>query len=105
MDLAIGKAREHGLGSVAIRNSAHIGRLADYVERAAEAGMIGIGFVNVGGNGVGSFGSMEPTGNSNTVGFGIPGQGGQHTLLDFTTAAMSMREIARRGSVGQPIPP
>jgi uncharacterized oxidoreductase len=105
MDLAIAKAHVHGLGSVAVRNSAHVGRLADYVERAAEAGMIGIGFVSVGGNGVGSFGSMEPTGNSNTVGFGIPGRDGQHVLLDFTTASMSMREIARRGSTGQPIPP
>ncbi len=105
MGLAIEKAREHGMGAVGARNAAHFGRLADYVEQAANAGMIGMAFVSVGGASIASLGSMEPTGNSNPIAFGIPGASGEHVIFDFTTAAMSMREIARRGARGEPIPP
>lgn len=103
--IAIMKAREHGIGAVGVRNAAHFGRVADYVEQAADAGMIGMAFVSVGGASVATLGSMEATGNSNPIAFGIPGPRGEHVLFDFTTAAMSMREIARRGARGEPIPP
>ncbi len=105
IDLAIEKARAHGTGAIAVRNAAHFGRLADYVERAADSGMIGMAFVSVGGGSIASLGSREPTGNSNPIAFGIPGPHGEHVVFDFTTAAMSMREIARRGARGEPIPP
>jgi uncharacterized oxidoreductase len=105
MGLAIEKARTHGLGAVGARNCAHFGRLADYVEQAADAGMIGMAFVSVGGASIASLGSAEPTGNSNPIAFGIPGPNGEHVIFDFTTAAMSMREVARRGASGEPIPP
>jgi LDH2 family malate/lactate/ureidoglycolate dehydrogenase len=104
MGLAIEKARAHGLGAVGARNCAHFGRLADYVEQAAEAGMVGMAFVTVGGASLATFGSREPTGNSNPIAFGIPGPNDEHLVFDFTTAVMSMREIARRGAQGEPIP-
>jgi uncharacterized oxidoreductase len=105
MALAIEKARAHGMGAVGARNCAHFGRLADYVEQAADAGMIGMAFVSVGGASIASLGSAEPTGNSNPIAFGIPGRDGEHVIFDFTTAAMSMREVARRGARGESIPP
>jgi uncharacterized oxidoreductase len=104
MALAIEKARAHGMGAVGARNCAHFGRLADYVELAAEAGMIGMAFATVGGASIASLGSAEPTGNSNPIAFGIPGREGEHVIFDFTTAAMSMREVARRGARGESIP-
>jgi hydroxycarboxylate dehydrogenase B len=105
MELAISKAREHGIGAVGARNAAHFGRLADYVEQAADAGMVSMAFVSVGGASIASLGSMEATGNSNPIAFGVPGPEGEHVIFDFTTAAMSMREIARRGARGESIPP
>jgi L-2-hydroxycarboxylate dehydrogenase (NAD+) len=42
MELAISKAREHGLGMVAARNSTHYGFAAYYSLMAVEAGMIGL---------------------------------------------------------------
>ncbi len=105
MDIAIKKAREHGIGAVGARNAAHFGRLADYVEQAADAGMVGMAFVSVGGASIASLGSREATGNSNPIAFGIPGPSGEHIVFDFTTAAMSMREVARRGAQGESIPP
>jgi L-2-hydroxycarboxylate dehydrogenase (NAD+) len=42
MDMAIAKARQHGLGMVVARNSTHYGFAAYYSLRAADAGMIGL---------------------------------------------------------------
>ena len=46
MQLAMAKARESGVGTVAVRNGRHIGRLGEYSAMAAAAGMIGEVFVN-----------------------------------------------------------
>src|SRR3974377_2432871 len=48
MNLANKKAREHGGGIVCLRPASHTGRLADYMEMATEAGLIGMGAVSVG---------------------------------------------------------
>ncbi len=104
MALAIEKARAHGLGAVGVSNSAHFGRLADYVEQAADAGMVGMTFALVGGASLATFGSREGTGNSNPIAYGFPGPNGDHIVFDFTTAYMSMREVARRGASGEPLP-
>ena len=49
MKLAIAKAKEHGAGTVCLLRAGHVGRLADYVEMAADEGMIGTGAASVGG--------------------------------------------------------
>ncbi len=46
MDMAIEKAREHGLGMVVARNSTHYGFAAYYSLMAVEAGMIGLSGTN-----------------------------------------------------------
>ena len=38
MELAIKKAKEHGVGVVTLRRASHSGRLADYMEMAADEG-------------------------------------------------------------------
>ena len=48
MELAIRKAKEHGVGVVTLRRASHSGRLADYMEMATDAGMIAMGAVSVG---------------------------------------------------------
>jgi uncharacterized oxidoreductase len=89
---------------VCLFHSGHVGRLADYVELAANQGMVGIALVSVGGNSIASYGSMEPVGGTNPMAFGIPGKGGRHIILDFATAAMSMGELRHKVSRGEPIP-
>jgi uncharacterized oxidoreductase len=44
MDLAMGKARVHDMGMVAVRNCGHIGRLGEYAVQAAQAGFMGLVF-------------------------------------------------------------
>ena len=103
--LALQKAREHGTGTVCIRHSGHIGRLADFMELIAESGMIGIAALNVGGRSIASYGAMESFGGTNPMGFGIPRRGGEHIILDFATAASSMGELRKKVRRGEAIPP
>jgi hydroxycarboxylate dehydrogenase B len=104
MKLAIDKAREHGVGIVCIRRASHCGRLADYVEMAADGGMIGIGAVSVGAGNTAPYGTMQRVTGTNPMAFGIPGSNRRHFILDFATSAMSMGEIQKRLARGEAIP-
>jgi LDH2 family malate/lactate/ureidoglycolate dehydrogenase len=104
MALAIEKAREHGVGVVSVRQAGHFGRLADWVEMAAEAGMIGFASVSVGGGNVAPYGARQPATGTNPMAFGVPGRNGEHLLLDFATSAMSMGELMRAVARQDPIP-
>ena len=48
VDIGIAKARAAGLAVVALRRTGHLGRIGDWAERAAAAGLISLHFVNVG---------------------------------------------------------
>ena len=104
MELAIKKAQQHGVGVVGVRHASHCGRLADFVEMAAEEGMIGIGAVSVGAGNTAPYGSMQRVTGTNPMAFGIPGANGRHFILDFATSAMSMGEIQKRLAHGETIP-
>lgn len=104
MKLAIAKAREHGVGIVSLARAGHVGRVADYMEMAADEGMIGIAAVSVGAGSVTLYGGRERVTGTNPMGFGIPARNRAHILLDFATAAMSMGELQKRDSRGETIP-
>jgi len=104
MKLAVAKAREHGVGIVALRRAGHVGRLADYMELAADEGMIGFGAVCVGSGSVTLYGGMERITGTNPMSFGIPARSRAHIVLDFATSSMSMGEIQKREARGEPIP-
>jgi hydroxycarboxylate dehydrogenase B len=104
MKLAIHKARQHGVGIVAIRRASHCGRLADYLEMAADEGMIGIGAVSVGAGNTAPYGAMQRVTGTNPIAFGIPGSNRRHFILDFATSAMSMGEIQKRLARGETLP-
>ena len=96
MALAIKKAKAHGAGIVCLRRAGHTGRLADYMEMAADQGMIGIAAASVGSAVTALYGGMQPITGTNPMAFGIPARGGRHIILDFATASMSMGEIQKR---------
>jgi LDH2 family malate/lactate/ureidoglycolate dehydrogenase len=104
MALAIKKAKEHGAGIVCLRRAGHTGRLADYMEMATAQGMIGIGAACVGSPVTTLYGGMKPIVGTNPMAFGIPARNGQHIILDFATASMSMGEIQRRVAKKEKIP-
>ena len=104
MNLAIKKAKEHGAGIVCIRHASHTGRLADYMEMATDAGLIGMGAVSVGSGTTTLYGGMQRLTGTNPMAFGIPARGGRHIILDFATSAMSMGEIQKRVAKQEAIP-
>lgn len=104
MELAIEKAKQHGVGIVTVRRAGHSGRLADYMEMATSQGLIALGAASVGSATTTLYGGMKPITGTNPMAFGIPRRSGQPILLDFATASMSMGEIQRRVAKGEPIP-
>ena len=104
MTLAIGKAKEHGVGVVTLRHASHSGRLADYMEMAADEGMIAMGAVSVGSGTTTLYGGMERIIGTHPMAFGIPARNSRHIVLDFATASMSMGEIQKRVAKKQAIP-
>ena len=71
MNLAIEKAREYGLGMVAVRNSSHYGIAGYYAGMAVESGMIGITGTNARPSIAPTFGVENMLG-TNPLTFGIP---------------------------------
>lgn len=105
-DLGIAKAREGGLSTVAIRNSGHLGRIGDWPERAAEAGIVSVHFVNTSGLGllVAPFGSLDRRFSTNPFAAGVPIPGREPFILDFATSVVAEGKmlVARQG--GKPLP-
>lgn len=104
MGLAIKKARDHGAGVVTLRRASHSGRLADYMEMAADAGMTAMGAVSVGSGTTTLYGGMERIIGTHPMAFGVPARNGRHIILDFATASMSMGEIQKRVAKKDAIP-
>ena len=106
VDLGIAKARAAGLAVVTLRNSGHIGRIGDWAERAAAAGLVSIHFVNVGlGEIVAPFGGTERRFGTNPMCIGVPQPDGPPLLLDFATSIVAEGKVLVASNNGKPIPP
>lgn len=86
---AIDLARESGVGAVTIIHSGHVGRLGEYVESIAYAGLIGMALCNA-GPAVAPFGGYKPLLGTNPIAWGVPRSGQQAPLIvDFATAGVA----------------
>ena len=105
VDLGISKARSAGLAVIALRNSGHIGRIGDWAERAAAAGLVSIHFVNVGlGEIVAPFGGTQRRFGTNPMCIGVPQPEGAPLLLDFATSVVAEGKVLVASNGGKPIP-
>ncbi len=105
VDLGIAKAKAAGLAVVTLRNSGHIGRIGDWAERAAEAGLVSIHFVNVGmGEIVAPFGGTQRRFGTNPFCIGVPQPEGPPLLLDFATSIVAEGKVLVASNGGKPIP-
>jgi L-2-hydroxycarboxylate dehydrogenase (NAD+) len=92
MKIAIEKARQHGLGAVAVRNSSHYGIAGYYSRMAVRAGMAGMSFTNAHPSIAPTFG-VEPMLGTNPIAFSAP------TDEDFTFTFDAATSIAPRGKI------
>ena len=106
VDRAIARARETGACVLALRNSAHIGRIGTYGERAARAGMAFTAFVNVADVrwAQAPWGCADPRLGTNPFCVAVPGEGGAALLLDMatTTIAAGKARVAYNKGVSVP---
>lgn len=106
VDLGIAKARESGLGVIALRNSGHIGRVGDWGERAAAAGLASVHFVNVGmGEIVAPYGGVDRRYGTNPFCIAIPQPDGPPLLLDMATSLVAEGKVLVASNGGKPVPP
>jgi hydroxycarboxylate dehydrogenase B len=106
MELAIDKARAQGLAAVALANTNHVGRLADYVELAAREGMIGLMWVNAPlAPGVAPWGGAARRLATNPHAVGVPGRGGAAMLLDFATSVVAEGKMRVKFNRREQAPP
>lgn len=106
VDFGIAKARGEGMAIIALRHSGHIGRIGDWGERAARAGLISLHFVNVaGGQLVAPFGGVDRRFSTNPVCICIPMEPGKPPLLlDFATSVVAEGKVLVASNGGKPLP-
>jgi len=92
MQMAIEKARVHGMASVAVRNSTHFGIAGYYPMMAVEQGMIGLTVTNSRPSMSPTFG-VEPLLGTNPIAFGAPTDEPFPFIFDAATP------IAQRGKI------
>jgi L-2-hydroxycarboxylate dehydrogenase (NAD+) len=104
MELAIAKARAHGVGFVTCRNSNHYGAAANYSMMALPHDMIGLSLTNSGPAVVPTYGREAMLG-TNPISFAAPA--GRHFpfVLDMATSTVAIGKLTVALRWGKPIPP
>jgi uncharacterized oxidoreductase len=104
--IGIEKCKAMGLSAIALRNSAHIGRVGDFAEMAAAEGLVSAHFVNAAGSIlVAPFGGTERRFSTAPFCVGVPRPGLSPLILDFATSLVAEGKalVASRG--GKKLPP
>lgn len=104
MQMAIDKARQYGMGMVAVRNSSHYGIAGYFALMAVEAGMIGITGTNARPSIAPTFGVENMLG-TNPLTFGIPTDEPFPFVLDCATSVTQRGKIEVYDREGKDIPP
>jgi hydroxycarboxylate dehydrogenase B len=106
IDLAIEKARRSGMAATGLFNCGHVGRLGEWVEMAANAGMIALAFCNGGGGRgiVAPFGGRDRILGTNPIAAAIPLAERPPVVLDFATSAVAEGKVRIARNSGKSIP-
>lgn len=103
--LGIERATQHGLAAVALRNSGHVGRIGDFAEMAAEAGLVSIHFVTAHGTIITApFGGVERRFSTAPYCVGVPRDGMEPVVLDFATSIVAEGKCLVASYGGKPLP-
>ncbi len=106
MELGLAKVRTQGVAVVALRNPGHLGRIGDWAELAARAGIIALLFVNTSGMGilVAPHGGIQRRLSANPVAAGIPIPGKPPLIWDISTSTIAEGKIKVALNKGVPVP-
>jgi LDH2 family malate/lactate/ureidoglycolate dehydrogenase len=106
MDLAIGKAKQSQMALVTMVRAGHIGRVGQWVEQAARAGLIGMAGVSFGNGPFAAtpFGGAGKVLSTNPLAVGIPLGNGAPFVSDFATTAVAEGKLRVAKAKGLPAP-
>lgn len=103
MDMAIEKARAHGVGWVWVRQTTHTGAMGYYARRAAEAGMVGLAMCSSRPL-MAYFGSRDAVLGTAPLAIGAPRANGSPIVFDMASAATTIGAMAQARQSGKPLP-
>ena len=106
VDLGIAKALKQGVAVIGLRNCGHLGRIGDWAEQAARAGIISLHFVNTSGAGVlvAPWGGIDRRLSANPIAAGIPRAEGSPLILDISTCSIAEGKIRVAFNKGVNVP-
>ena len=105
VQIGIDKCKAMGLSMVALRNAGHIGRVGDWAEMAAEAGLVSVHFVNASGSVlVAPFGGAERRLSTAPFCVGVPRPGQPPVVLDFATSVVAEGKVMVASQGGKKLP-
>jgi len=108
MAIAIGKARDSGIAAVAAVACNHIGRLGEWVEMAADEGLVGFATVSMYGRlglAAAPHGGAERAMSTNPIAFGLPSATRGAVVTDFATTAVAEGKLQVARAKGVDVPP
>jgi len=103
MEMAISKAKEYGMGMVAVRNSSHYGIAGYYTEMAASTGMIGVTGTNARPSIAPTFGVENMLG-TNPLTFVMPSDEEFPFFLDCATSVSQRGKFEYYAKIGKDLP-
>ncbi|MEO1693784.1 MAG: Ldh family oxidoreductase [Pseudomonadota bacterium] len=105
VQIGIEKCRAQGLSAVALRNSGHVGRVGEWAEMAADAGLVSLHHVNAPASLlVAPFGARDARFSTAPYACGVPGEDGRHLILDFATSVVAEGKVLVASQGGKPLP-
>jgi hydroxycarboxylate dehydrogenase B len=103
VDTADRLAREYGVAAVTIRHCNHIGRIGEYVEALASAGLVGLAWCNA-DPAVAPYGGKARMLGTNPIAAAIPlGPDEPPIVMDFATSATAEGKLRVARATGAPI--
>ena len=105
VDEGIKRAKSPGVSVVGLKNSGHLGRIGDWSERAADAGLVSLHFVNVRGSLlVAPFCGSDRRGSTSPLSIGVPSKDTDHIILDMATSTVAEGKVMVAQKGGKPLP-
>ncbi len=104
MDMAIARARQHGVGIVTVRNSHHFGAAGFYARMASAQGLLGLCTSSTRTiNTVPTRGRLPLLG-TNPIAFSAPAGNNRHFSLDMATSSAASNKVKVYELNGKPVP-
>jgi (2R)-3-sulfolactate dehydrogenase (NADP+) len=96
-------ARTCGIGALAVTNSYNCGVVGDHVERLADQGCVGLGFVNT-PRAIAPWGGKAALFGTNPIALAAPRRGQPPLVIDQSSSVIARGEIMLHEQQGKPLP-